>query len=495
MNKRNFLCFILVIGRALIFAQSNPYPEVTISSPTAAALGKYGDIPVSYHTGVPEISIPFYTVKEGPLSLPISLSYHAGGIKLMEPSSWVGLGWSLNAGGVITRTVQGAPDEKGTGNMSGNSYGEFSDYGYANYMYLNGNQDWANFANGTKDGQPDLYFFNFGSYSGKFYFNDDRTPIVVPQQDFKISYTYTGGYSIQSFTITTPDGVKYTFGNSSSTPNDSAVEITNAWTLSSGATPGAVVSSWYLNKVQTADGNFSINLQYTKENYGYFTIGTHPIVPYHIVNNDSGYYLTKNIVTGVRLNKITFSNGEVDFIATTARTDLADNVGSRVESANTNAKELDMIKIKDNTGSFCKQYNFSYDYFIAAGDTSLPGSFYNLGFRLNTDKKRLRLNTVQELSCDASNAVPPYTFSYSTTNLPRRISFAQDYWGFNNGQTGNESLIPTYTVRDISGFTIHTLANREPNATTMNGGNLNQITYPTGGTTLFVYEPNDVYSK
>ena len=34
----------------------------------------------------------------------------------METSSWVGANWSLNAGGVITRTVQGAPDEKATSN-------------------------------------------------------------------------------------------------------------------------------------------------------------------------------------------------------------------------------------------------------------------------------------------------------------------------------------------------------------------------------------------
>lgn len=503
MSKRFLLCFVLLSTGVLIFGQSNPYPEVTISSPTAASLGKYGDVPISYHTGTPEINIPFYTIKEGPLSLPISLSYHTGGIKLMEPSSWVGLGWSLDAGGVITRTVQGAPDEKGTGNLSGNSYGEFSDYGYNNYLYRDDGtaQDWANFANGSKDGQPDLFFFNFGGYSGKFYFNDDRTPVFVPQQDFKVNYTYIGGYSIQNFTITTPDGTKYLFGNTSATPNDSAVEITNSWTLSSGVTPGSVVSSWYLKKIQTADGNFSINLQYAKENYGYFTIGTHPIEPDHITSipghptfSDSGFYLTKNIVTGVRLNKITFSNGEVDFTGTTNRTDLSDNAASMVEAVNANSKELDAIKVVDSFGAFCKQYNFTYDYFNDAA-TPLPGSFSVEGFQLTTDQKRLRLKNVQEISCDATNSVAPYSFTYSATNLPRRISFGQDFWGFSNGQTGNTSLIPTYTKQDASSFTIHTLADRSPNASTMDGDNLTQITYPTGGSTIFTYEPNSVYSS
>lgn len=80
-------------------------------SPTASSLGKYADIPVSYHTGVPNISVPLYTINEGDLSLPISLSYHAAGIRVDEISSPIGLGWSLNAGGMISRTVNGGPDE------------------------------------------------------------------------------------------------------------------------------------------------------------------------------------------------------------------------------------------------------------------------------------------------------------------------------------------------------------------------------------------------
>jgi len=45
--------------------------------------------------------------------VPVSLSYHASGIRVQETAGWAGLGWALNAGGVITRTVQGAPDEMG----------------------------------------------------------------------------------------------------------------------------------------------------------------------------------------------------------------------------------------------------------------------------------------------------------------------------------------------------------------------------------------------
>src|ERR1700722_12616602 len=130
-------CWLTGQGQAAMTAQQT-MGSVSISSPNAAALGKFGDIPVGYHTGVPQIGIPFYTVQAGPLKLPISLDYHASGIKCMEPASWVGTGWALNAGGVITRTVQGQPDEVGPDASIVQQYGHFSHYGYNSYFYTVG---------------------------------------------------------------------------------------------------------------------------------------------------------------------------------------------------------------------------------------------------------------------------------------------------------------------------------------------------------------------
>src|SRR5882762_4897436 len=99
------ICFFcLIMGPA--FGQNNsdfPNSTVPLSAPTAASLGKYADIPVSYHTGIPSIGIDMYTIKEGPLKVPVGLSYHAGGLKVQEQAGWVGAGWSLNINGVITR--------------------------------------------------------------------------------------------------------------------------------------------------------------------------------------------------------------------------------------------------------------------------------------------------------------------------------------------------------------------------------------------------------
>ncbi len=116
-HRSGFVFAVISLFHFAVFAQpTNKFAgDVTMPAPNAASLGRYGDVPVSYFTGVPNISIPIHTVQSGPLSLPVSLSYHAGGIRVGEPVSWVGTGWSLNAGGIITRTILGLPDECGVG--------------------------------------------------------------------------------------------------------------------------------------------------------------------------------------------------------------------------------------------------------------------------------------------------------------------------------------------------------------------------------------------
>jgi|GEM_PF-4239097 len=52
------------------------------------AFSKYGDIPVSLYTGVPQITIPIYTLQEGDVVLDVNLSYHAGGHKGDEVASF-----------------------------------------------------------------------------------------------------------------------------------------------------------------------------------------------------------------------------------------------------------------------------------------------------------------------------------------------------------------------------------------------------------------------
>lgn len=49
-----------------------------VPTPNTASLGRFGDVPVSYYTGRPQVGVPIYTLKVRDYSLPVSLSYDTG---------------------------------------------------------------------------------------------------------------------------------------------------------------------------------------------------------------------------------------------------------------------------------------------------------------------------------------------------------------------------------------------------------------------------------
>ena len=81
-------------------------PQYAPLSPNAWSAQKPGDYQVNLATGIPSIPIPLFTVKNGSLSMPITLNYHAGGFKMNEQASWVGWGFSLDIGSSLNRTVK-----------------------------------------------------------------------------------------------------------------------------------------------------------------------------------------------------------------------------------------------------------------------------------------------------------------------------------------------------------------------------------------------------
>ncbi|NML21850.1 hypothetical protein HHL16_13245 [Pseudoflavitalea sp. G-6-1-2] len=85
-------------------------PQIIPKSPNVAGFEKYGKIPVSLSTGVPEVSIPLTTINIDGLSIPVTLSYHNNGVKPKEIASWVGYGWNLQFGGTINWQIRGLSD-------------------------------------------------------------------------------------------------------------------------------------------------------------------------------------------------------------------------------------------------------------------------------------------------------------------------------------------------------------------------------------------------
>ncbi|MEL7120506.1 MAG: DUF6443 domain-containing protein [Bacteroidota bacterium] len=481
---------------------NNILQDVVMAAPNAAALGAYGDIPVSYNTGVPNISVPIYTVTEGKLSLPISLSYHAGGIRMGEPASWVGAGWSLNAGGVITRTVLGKPDENG---------GYYNDGASLDY---NNDGMVEDVARGIVDGEPDLFSFNVGGYTGKFLIDPTSTPakaFLMPKQDLKISWTYSANRFIR-FIITAPDGTRYIFGNQEGSTARQGIESSFTGPVT-GPTPLSVESSWYLVRIESADKKHFINLSYVEENYGYKslasatftrreftcttdTTGFGPPSPPNMENINGRLYsdgktrYNENSVNGRRLSQITTSTGTqtIDFIPhTTARIDLENTFTNIVPiaAATNTAYRLNYIKI--SSGSYC--YRWKLDYSHYENDSPAP------------EKYRLKLDQVQQVECTSTNAlVTPYEFEYLGTNnlngskfLPSILTKAIDHWGYYNGSTLNQDEvynIPTTTLINGSQQITRGGSNRETVPNELSVGTLKSVKYPTGGLTTYEYEAN-----
>ncbi|MDL2306334.1 hypothetical protein LJC72_13540 [Bacteroides sp. OttesenSCG-928-D19] len=143
-----------------------------IKSPNAANLGKFGDLPVSYSTGAVDISIPFHELSGNGINLPITLRYDASGIRVNSLPSWVGQNWTLDAGGVITRTAQGYPDEY---KYITTEYLKFSNY-FSSYSHLpNIYEDNRKLRDSVqhKDFEPDIFNFTFMGKSGKFFLGND----------------------------------------------------------------------------------------------------------------------------------------------------------------------------------------------------------------------------------------------------------------------------------------------------------------------------------
>lgn len=532
---QSLLIFFFFVRIASAQNESIRPQNVKIASPNAASLGKVADIPIGYHTGIPNIDIPIYTIHEGPLQVPIGLSYHASGLKVMEQASWVGAGWSLNAGGMITRSVRGMPDEILSSSGSPTPISYLNNKGYYDYLFMDSpGSDYSpqivpnnpatgspqvlayyEFAGGRRDGEADMFNFNFNGYSGKFYFRPDNSVVLAPQQDIKVTPLFCQGTGcsttneyLYGWIVTTPDGVKYYFGkvlaqagNYNTTTNAIPLEYTTSYSATSGLSYTKTPSSWFLNKIESPDKKFSVSFVYSAENYSYYTMSLSPAASFTSALQTID--LVKNIMTGVRLSTINFSNnGVVSFIPSYVRHDLSGPQTNLqdfdADSSATSPRSLGEIRISNSPAtSFCQSFSFSYGYFYD-NTHALTGYLAGLesSYSLHSDKKRLKLKAITESSCDAgaTAAKPPHTFTYlDEASVPRTLSFAQDHWGFYNGMTANASMLPAISIDNGLTNLPGSYGNRDSKWPEMRAGTLQKITYPTGGSSRFAFESHDVF--
>jgi len=486
------------------------------TSPEAASLARFGDIPVGYYNGIADVSIPLYSISEAGLEIPITLRYHSGGVKVEDQANNVGLNWSLEPGGAIIQIINGKPDnvDQLTGNAQGYSFlmqnrpnytmlqSSRAQIGHSVFTCLDPGQPGyiPGDSRTTLDllmqgqGQPDIYQYSFpGGNSGKFYINPEtQQPVLIDKSsEIQFAKTALGGWQAK-----TDDGNVFVFEiqETSTTLND--FDYTGL--------------TWKLSKINLHNGK-QINFQYDNGYYEWFTYNetyhsqyplsydptwSNSVVP---VLNFTKHY-TKNLAKIICNDKlIEFSYEDRDDMLSIADNDNDNSNGTKT------SKRIKSVAIKalnsdQSTYKTIKEFQFGYDYFAY---TSIGGSYIDIAQRpIDVFGKRLKLTSLAELGFDDNNVAhqnPPYLFEYDeSVIMPLKTSFSRDYWGYYNGMQ-NFKLMPdlTYfnlTVRNhpipYNLFSAINGANRAVNKDLLKAYSLKKITYPTSGYTEFEYEPH-----
>lgn len=211
---------LLCAGTAYAQQEQPGFPVANTVSPEAAALVKAINYPVGYNSGVPSISIPLYEFKGRELSVPIVLNYHAGGFKAREQAPCTGMGWTLGCDLQITREIKGGDDflnAEGYRLYKGLYYNPFC-YHYNSHAYdgslLDDPINLLSIANGTMDTQPDKFYYRLPEKSGCFYLvknNKGKYFVPVPYNGIKIECFPTGNRNDVNFRITDTDGTRYEY--------------------------------------------------------------------------------------------------------------------------------------------------------------------------------------------------------------------------------------------------------------------------------------------
>lgn len=508
---RKIIIALLLSAASLTLAQ-NPeiktdLPTIIPPSPTVAALMKFEEVPVSNYTGVPDISIPLFSIPthSKDLGLNVSLKYHSG-VSSNDIASDTGLGWSLFAGGTISRTVRGLPDEElildGGGQSHSGKVGLYhTSYNlHANkYYHINENffdEDenslydnvglpqsekdsindfiWSSSEVGRYDTEHDLWQFNFMGNSGRFFIKKNITTNlleVVPLDDYRVKIEYNhvtvgiNNYIPNEFIIYDEKGFKYVFNVTEKNKTFSAIENHNYGAVFSQftTTEKEHISAIHLSQVFDQNGKLLISFEYTTDNQIKECTRDYSETRNEPYGNNSGQFLllapnyscmnefpplrssvnSFNLTTVRKLVTINIADyGYLNFDYGMGRQDT--DIGLQGT-----APYLESITLENISHNSIKSFQFEYDY-----STVLT--------------KRMILKSITE------NQTLKHEFFYNQNDSSGYI-VGKDYWGYLNL---------------ISACRIVTTFDKEVTPNFASTDLLQKIKYPTGGSVIFDFESN-----
>lgn len=299
---------------SILFLVVYAYQPYCANVYSASAGSVANNLQPSYFTGQTGYIIPVYTLDDADFPIKLTLRYESAGFKPFQSSGCYGQGWSLSAGGYISRIVQDFPDEQlieyiiphqsydiyfGMHNSFIKGWipdkdrvfsmlpPEYSSNAGVQYPY-----DTTAFIPcwTQMEYMPDIYYFNFMGYQGRFIINNQGVPTIISGDFVNINISrlcesypnapyysslyvdnhyYPRSDSLQ-ITITTMDGFRYVFGGSKdaveySVLSDELYQLVpsiNTWHLSSIIAPsGRIMTFRYVT-----DNNF-YHLRYFTTEY------------------------------------------------------------------------------------------------------------------------------------------------------------------------------------------------------------------------------------
>ena len=445
-------------------------------------------------TGSAQVSIPIWQLAEGDISVPISINYAGGGVRVEQGEGSAGMSWDLAAGGAVYRDMRGLPDDcrettapyrKGwlyNNNASGT--GSFSPSADDNLLTCEDEEDDFAFFNGLgfmQDTEPDIFNFYAPGLSGQFVFGNDGAVKVIPYQDLNISYSLNASDStIASIIIQSNKGHTYYFTLPVQVTRDAFRTNTTPLSYlladySRFGNPISYYQSWSLSKITSpgvAEVTFSYDLTPEKSSVTPVTVFTES-------GNEQTLYYIKDSYRERQLNTIS--------------SNLANSIFDWEEN------RISGITIVDNFTGDQRKFNFYYKNVKDYRDTGYSGVRHSFLEKI-----------MQEEDCIT---FPAHEFSYygvylgaNTTYLSWAAQNMQDYWGYYNGSSAtkepdiyvydNQSNAENLRLRPITGQTadLHLSGSaRNVSAANIATGSLQIIRYPSGSKITLDYEPNSFF--
>lgn len=515
-------------------------------SPTAYQIAQFGRTPISYFYGLPQISIPLTEVRGRGYGVPVALSYHGGGIKPDQHPGWVGLGWSLQAGGCITRVTRGMKDEMSKEEYdfihASSQHAQLTyDPGYIYHMEeIQSGEAWTeaqlynHFREDMIDFEPDEYIVNVPGISTSFVIVGEHELRVISRDESAITlerYTICNDESsamlnmypgqgndrlkanrfkyIKEFVLRDKEGNRYLFGGTDGSIEYSIApypvielvgthyENTRIWKAAATAT------SWMLTRIERADGEV---FEFSYEHDGV------PIV-LHDIHHGCEYTTDESAPSGLNpyLGRFehhfdTYSpmpsaykyNLSFSFLMPCYLKNIRSLLtGDTLYFETAKTTELSYEYQQDDFTTYVADLDYEHLTVCFSYQDFQLNNYYRKLVRVygekrdirldytNNAQERLKLTDVRILRRNDNGDIQVdgrYSFEYNSTRLPGYNSRKTDVWGYYNSETGYSSRLGSF------GQGLDEL--RVPSALLMAAEILVAVHYPTGGWTNYEWEPH-----